>query len=195
MRKLIVFFVIIICSACKKDPEVDPTSFITSHVWRSVNYVVEGRQYDKLEQSLAMHNSLFYSDITFVPGDTLKYKITFELLFTDAKIFKETKKYETYYRCQNCNNYVLIGTDYYEDQDVFFINSSYLFVTPDDVILRDENSNDSHRYKFISNRKLELFSWKFFTNNAPDIYDISINGTMVQPGENIPVDIIFEPIY
>lgn len=191
-RRTIVLLLLIVSGCAKDQPIIDPFVFLTAHIWKSTNYGVKEKQGANLEEYLAFHKESVNSNITFYPGDTLKYVVTFELIFTDANILKETRNYKSYYKCSQCDSYVSIGDNDLISQNVFLINSEYLFVTAHDVSTMDTVSNDTHRYRLISNTEMVLDDWLVIKNNIPDEYDLIVNGIRLQTDEELNVDVTFK---
>ena len=184
---------ILLLAACSKDAQtVDPVDYLTAHVWKSVNYVINNRQYNTLTQYRSYIKNDTLPGLHLYPGDSMKYVFNYELLFTNDYILKEARYLDLYYKCNSCNTFLPLENYIFSSEEVYTVNNTYLFITAENVVLLDSASDNTHRYKLIDNKKMELYDWRIVRNTNPDRYNVSVNGISVQPGEDVPVDFVFE---
>ncbi len=193
MRKTI-FILILFLTDCVSDKPVriDPQSIITSHVWESSGFIINGKSYDSLVQDLGFHQTYTTPDLTVHSGDTLKKLISYQLLFTDGNIMREIQNYSTYYRCDSCPGYILLNEQSFDYQDTYAIDSGYIYLAFYNIVSIDSITHLPYRYQFIGNQELKLFNWKNVQNNSRGAYDVILNDIPVPAGDNIPIDIIFK---
>ena len=184
---------ILLIAACSRDAErVDPFDYLTAHVWESTGYVINGRQYNSLVQYRAYVSNDVISDLNISPGDTMSYGFRYELLFTDDYVLKEIRHLDVSYKCNSCSAFRLLDSYSFSSEEVYTLNNTFLFVTAENVVLLDSTSSNTHRYRLISNQKMELYDWRVVSSTNPGIYNISINGISVPSWEALPIDFIFE---
>ena len=192
MNRLSIILILFV-AACSRDVQtVDPIDYLTAHVWKSTLYVVKDRQYNSLAQYRAYVSNDTISDLYLKPGDSMKYIFNYELLFTNDYILKEIRYLDLYYKCKSCNSFLFLDGYTFSTEEVYTVNNTYLYVTAENVVLLDSTSSNTHRYKLLTNQKMELFDWRTVRNTNPDRYNVSVNGISVQPGEEVPVDFVFE---
>lgn len=192
MKRLSILLILFI-SGCSKDVQtVDPVEYLTAHVWKSTRYVINDRQYNSLDQYRTYIKNDTISDLYLKPGDSVKYEFNYELLFTNDYVMKEIRYLDLYYKCKTCNSFIFLDGYTFSREEVYTISNKYLYITAENVVLLDSASGNTHRYKLITHQKMELFDWRTVRSNNPDTYNTSVNGIDVNPGEEIPVDFIFE---
>ncbi len=192
MRRLILLFLVFIMGCSKDKTGIDPVSFVTAHIWKSTGYVINGTQYDYYNQVLGFNQSTKNGSLQLNPGDSLKYIISYELVFTNGDILKETRNYDSYYKCSQCDSYVYLKSEIFESQNVYLIDDKYLYATSHDSAVMDSTSSDSHKYSFIDDKTMKLFDWHMIQNDITSLYEVVADGNELQPNQELPVDVIFE---
>lgn len=192
MRRYSIIFLFLLSACGKETINVNPVDFMTAHVWQSTGYVINGRQYNSLAQYRAYVSNDTLSDLYLKPGDSIRYNFKYEILFTNDYVMKETRFLDMYYKCNTCNTFIFLAGYKFSSEEVYALDNSNLFVTAENVVLLDSASSNTHLYKLIDNQKMKLFDWRTVRNTNPGSYNVSVNGISVQPGEEIPVDFVFE---
>jgi hypothetical protein len=194
MRYLIIVLLFAF-SACRQNaPDIKPASLLTAHIWKSTNYIIKGIKYQDLEIKVTYYEPTVKYNVKIFPGDSIKYSVTYELLFTDDNIFKETQQYRISYKCSNCNEYVFIDNSSKEYQDIFEVRDGYMFLSTHEILKEDTTSRQSHRYFFINHEKVEILKWERIINTSQDGFEISVNDNYVPENSVIQVDMDFSSI-